>query len=368
MFCGKCGREISEQDKFCPVCGFDTTKSGDLGKQADGPYAPPPVRTAPPGPQPITYPGPNPPAPKNYVPWIVAVILIIVVAAAAAGAFLYISRTSETDQADEVSTDPAEAGQADPNQSGASEITLTPIDPEDEPVTSEPATPAKSFDVTALNRIIAGKTAVSNVAVAVQDLGTKQVYATSNADMLFISSGFYVPVYLAAQYSSISDSSIYGKAGTMMSTMDNTAANAVIDSLGGLDGINRLLRENGYVKTTFGRKFGDVEASRRGSENYTSAKEAGMLLEQLYNNGGYSLMTTDLTREGIALPYGVKVYAHRGQGIGTSFNIFAIITSPTANYSVVVLTNETGSTAEAAKVNATQIISELLDEIARQMN
>lgn len=240
-------------------------------------------------------------------------------------------------------------------------------EPTSEP-TPEPTPEPVIFDMAELTAIIAQMTSESNVAVAVADLNTGDVYASDNADTQFVAAGFYAPVYLAYYESGTDNTSeMTSKVSSMMSTMDNQDANAVINHLGGLRRLNNILLENNYTKTEFNRSFGDVAASNRGMENYTSAKEAALLLWQLYVNGGYLEMNVNLASDGIELPGGASYYAHRGQGIGTSFNVFAIAITPTARYAVAVMTTETGSTSAAVKTNATTIISEVLANVQQQM-
>ena len=62
---------------------------------------------------------------------------------------------------------------------------------------------------------------------------------------------------------------------------DNTATNILIDLLGAEE-INAGIRELGFKDTWLRRKMFDVEKSRRGIQNIITAKEAGELLERMY--------------------------------------------------------------------------------------
>ncbi|MCL2828254.1 MAG: protein kinase [Oscillospiraceae bacterium] len=214
-----------------------------------------------------------------------------------------------------------------------------------------------AFDMGAIDGIISQRASPSDVAVSILDLNTMEMHVTANGNTPFVASGFYAPLYNIV----LSHSSARQTADTMMATMDNAAANALIEGIGGFAQVNGILSNLGFAETRFGRNFGDVEASRRGHENYTTAREAAWILGELYENGGYLKMSFDLTRDGVILPGGIVVYAHRGAGIGAAYNVFAVIVTPSVNYVVVVLTSGLGSDSAAP------IVSELLANIQQQM-
>lgn len=62
---------------------------------------------------------------------------------------------------------------------------------------------------------------------------------------------------------------------------DNTATNVLIDRLG-MEKINETIRGLGFEKTLLQRKMYDLEKSRKGIQNYITAKEAGRLLKMMY--------------------------------------------------------------------------------------
>lgn len=71
----------------------------------------------------------------------------------------------------------------------------------------------------------------------------------------------------------------------MITVSDNTAANTLIERLGGGDAqtgmqvVNQFCEENGYTSTKLGRKFLEEEPS---GDNYTSANDCLRLLESIY--------------------------------------------------------------------------------------
>lgn len=68
----------------------------------------------------------------------------------------------------------------------------------------------------------------------------------------------------------------------MIVLSDNSATNILIGLLGGMDRINRDLREMGYKALQVNRLLFDREASARGIQNYVSAAEIADMLEKMY--------------------------------------------------------------------------------------
>jgi hypothetical protein len=229
-------------------------------------------------------------------------------------------------------------------------------EPEEAEILAEPEI-FPEFDITQVSDIISLRTSPANVAVAVMDLNTQEIHMTENGGMQFVAAGFYAPIYSIAV--SV-DSSLRQSAGTMMETMSNATANTLINNIGGFAEVNSILTSWGY-ETSFSRAFGDVAASQRGIENYTTAIDAVRILERVYDDGGHLRMSFNLTGDGISLPGGAAFHAHRGLGIGDSFNVFAVVITPTGNYIVAILTNGLGN------ANAVSVISDLLENIQQQM-
>lgn len=209
--------------------------------------------------------------------------------------------------------------------------------------------------------IIEAKTDVENVAVAIVDLKTNVEFRVGNARQSYVASGFYAPIYTVA---STVDQDV---ADQMMKTMDNDAGNTLIDEFGGLSSVTDALSDQGYTQTTFNRKFGDVKASEAGNENYTSAVDSAKILRDIYDNDGYKNMNWDLTKDGIVLPANVKTYAHRGQGIGAAYNVFAIIETDDVKYGIAIMTAHTGSNNKEAQAVAVPMISDILAEVHKGM-
>jgi hypothetical protein len=240
---------------------------------------------------------------------------------------------------------------ADDDKHGEPQVSVAP---QSSPTAIPTATPAitptntenvTKFDVQAIEAVISSR----NVAVAVYDLKTDKTYGTSNQITQFVAAGFYAPIFLAAGNTS------YGS--NMMRTMDNTAANNAINSIGGFNALNSYLADQGFSATSYNRNFGQPDPN---NENYTSAQDAVGVLAKVYEHSGYAGMSVDLQSEGILLPSGAMFYAHRGQGIGDSFNIFAYVEGTNSLYAVAILTDGMG-------VGAKPLIGQILSNVHSQM-
>ena len=228
------------------------------------------------------------------------------------------------------------------------------------------------FSIDELNQIITSYTAASNVSVSVLDLISGETFASSNADTQFVASGFYIPLSYVVYHCEDTDlqSSLYESMDTMMRTMSNGAANDIMELINTYSSVdvNSILKNGGFLQTSFNRNFGDVAASQNGYENYTSANDASRLIGAVYYNDLYKKMNINLQNDGIEVPANVSMYAHSGQGIGTSYNIFAVIESGTGVYAIAILTTDTGSSAATAKIAAAPIISAILKNVQAQMD
>jgi beta-lactamase class A len=69
----------------------------------------------------------------------------------------------------------------------------------------------------------------------------------------------------------------------MLSVSDNTATNILIDMLG-MDGINVSARRIGARGTELRRKMMDFASARAGRDNYTTALDTALVLEEILKN------------------------------------------------------------------------------------
>ncbi|WP_338207643.1 serine hydrolase [Lactiplantibacillus paraxiangfangensis] len=70
----------------------------------------------------------------------------------------------------------------------------------------------------------------------------------------------------------------------MIDDSDNTAANIIIDKLGGFSLINDKIASMGATDTKLRRKMMDTDAISEGHDNTTSARDMGVTLKKIYNH------------------------------------------------------------------------------------
>lgn len=69
----------------------------------------------------------------------------------------------------------------------------------------------------------------------------------------------------------------------MIIESDNMATNILINRLGGVENIQRLINHFGYQSTQIKRKMLDFQALSQGIDNYTTVMDVGNLLRTIYN-------------------------------------------------------------------------------------
>lgn len=68
----------------------------------------------------------------------------------------------------------------------------------------------------------------------------------------------------------------------MLSDSDNTAANMLIDHLGGFALVNQTMQQAGATQTVLQRRMMDFEARAAGRDNFTTPADMALLLQQVY--------------------------------------------------------------------------------------
>ena len=132
----------------------------------------------------------------------------------------------------------------------------------------------------------------------------------------------------------------------MISISDNGAANTLINACS-MDNINEFSRENGFNETELNRRM----LEWNGTENYTSARDCGRLLEEVLDGKYVSEAASEriLTalknqdRKG-KIPAGVPFEVETGNKTGELDNVdndAAIIWSPNATYILVIMSSDT---------------------------
>ena len=134
----------------------------------------------------------------------------------------------------------------------------------------------------------------------------------------------------------------------MIIVSDNQATNILIDFLG-MENINQLGRELDLKETFLGRKMMDIEARKKGYDNYTCADDISLLLkliyqEKLINKEASQLMLDILLKQQQGerlqryLPSDIKI-AHKCGDLDNLENNGGIIWIEDKAYILVVLTN-----------------------------
>lgn len=220
---------------------------------------------------------------------------------------------------------------------------------------------ATGFDTTGLNTIVDGFS-TTDVSVAATIDGnasatsSENSYSSQQANKQFVAAGLYLPIYLQARAQN--NAAALASASTMMQNMDNSAGNEAIASLGGLDAVTQWASAQGYTQTTFARNLGDVQASAAGYENKSSASDASRMLAAASTSGATAMMNYDLSSDGVSIPAGVTVHAHRGMGIQNTYNYFITMAKGSKSIALAVMTQSQG------KDRTAQLTSALLSSMA----
>ena len=146
---------------------------------------------------------------------------------------------------------------------------------------------------------------------------------------------------------------------SMITVSDNTACNTLVDAVGGFDSINGFIQSIGCMNSQMNRKM-----LVQGTENYTSTKDCGQVLEMVLNGTYVSKTTSDQLLEALksqtrtgkiprGVPAGVQTANKTGELAGIE-NDAAIIFSNGGVYILCVM-SENGSSGN--QVSAIQEIS-----------
>lgn len=137
-----------------------------------------------------------------------------------------------------------------------------------------------------INSYLSSSAASGTWSVYVKNLKTNKIVDINASKKMNSASSIKLFVlasaYDKAKSGSVSEASFKANARKMIVYSDNSATNSVIDTIGGMSVVNSYVRKNGYSSTTLNRKFGGSYTSS-GVNNYTSARDTGVLLEKIYN-------------------------------------------------------------------------------------
>ncbi len=353
MRCRWCNEENDPGARYCTECGREL---GDAGTTVPGP----PMESNPSMPVSPEERGMG----RGGKIALLVIAAIAVVALVVTGTVLVIRAVDArpaavSEQTDgSASGDEADDGAADDDDGKDDDADDAGNDADDTPTDDTESTASRTLDKDSVDAIVDGYSD-TDVAVAVMTADGLRSYSSRYAESRYVAAGLYLPVYLA--YTAKNPGRPSDSAGEMLRSMNNDAANAVIDGIGGLDALNTWLADNRYSRTTFDRKFGDVAASEDGYENYTSANDAARMLSECIKDGSYELMGYDIASEGVAIPVGATVHAHRGMGIQDAYNYFVVISNGEESVGVAVMTQNLG------KERAASLTSDMLDVVWTSM-
>jgi beta-lactamase class A len=157
----------------------------------------------------------------------------------------------------------------------------------------------------------------------------------------------------------------------MLYDSDNTAANVVLERIGGFERINSLLTELGVTQTKAQRFLMDFEALQAGRDNLTSPADMARMLQLLAQNeiaGADELLaaltqTNDLQKIPALLPSDVVVSNKTGvlpAPNGVEHDAAVVTLPDERQYILVLMTDELSNNqvAIAAMAEASQIVHE----------
>ena len=135
----------------------------------------------------------------------------------------------------------------------------------------------------------------------------------------------------------------------MINVSDNGACNTLINAVG-MSNVNEFAKKNGYKATQLNRRMLEFN----GTENYTSAKDCGVMLEKVLANKYVSKHASErILEKGLkaqqrrskipaGVPSGVKTANKTGELTNVD-NDAAIIWSPACTYILVIMSSNAGN-------------------------
>ena len=160
---------------------------------------------------------------------------------------------------------------------------------------------------------------------------------------LFIAGEFYT----LAEEGELDADNFHNMPDLMISISDNGAANALINACT-MDKINEFARENGYEETVLNRRM----LEWNGTENYTSARDCGRMLEEVlkgeYVSGEASERILEALRDQqrtSKIPAGVPKEVETANKTGELDNVdndAAIVWSPECTYILCIMSSDAG--------------------------
>lgn len=251
------------------------------------------------------------------------------------------------------------------------------------------------IDFIKVQNIIKDEAMYGQFSVYIKDLKTGKQYYTYNKDESFIAAGLvFLPIlievlgqsdsgYINPDYGVV----IYrdmlvggtGKLGPkhigswisikdliaiMLTYSDNSAANILLDQVGGLEQVNLTMENLGLSRTRLNRRLMDTYAMNQGIENYTTAEDMGKLLEAFTKLNIDELLLKP-QKEGMELylPETCNVY-HQVGVLSKTYNDAGIIRGRSSHFILVVLSN--GTTNDVSKSVIGKIAQSVYEDLERE--
>lgn len=289
---------------------------------------------------------------------VVAVVAcVVVIALIVSGVMVWRSRNTKESQVQSGASAPSASSNSSSTKSPAKK-SKSPSAKSTESTSSDTA--SRVLDKQVMDAIVdTYNSGSSNAAVSVMTSDNLKSYSSSKASYSMNAAGLYLPPWLA--YYDLVGGSPAGGYQSVLSSMDNDKANELIDRDGGMDMLNSWLSAHDYNETRFGHLYGDVNASENGYNNTTSSDDAAKMLTQLIAKGEDGLLSYNVTSDGVVVPDGATVHAHRGMGVGDAYDYFMVVSNGSKKVVVVVLTE--GQTKE----QAASLTSNVLKQVWQKM-
>ena len=146
--------------------------------------------------------------------------------------------------------------------------------------------------------------------------------------------------------------------GLMIYNSDNTASNMLINLLG-IDHCNSLFKEFGLKNTNLSRMIADYRSRKKGIENYTTASDMAVMLEDIYRGRLISPEMSERSLEVLKkqhlrdripryLPQEIAVAHKTGLENGVCHDV-GIVYTPKGDFLICVLTKHNNTTAKLSK-------------------
>jgi len=176
-------------------------------------------------------------------------------------------------------------------------------------------------------------------------IGADKKMVAASLIKLFVAGEFYTQ----AKDGKLKEDSYGNKPDIMINISDNDACNTLINAVG-MANVNEFAKKNGYKATQLNRRMLEFN----GTENYTSARDCGVMLEKVLANKYVSKHASErILEKGLKaqqrrskIPAGVPSSVKTANKTGELTNVdndAAIIWSPACTYILCIMSSDTGN-------------------------